>query len=267
MAVVPDYHLHTALCHHATGEPTDYAAHAIQIGLKEIGFSDHAPMPRDDFDDWRMRFDQLDLYVEKVHHAQQDHPELSIKLGLELDYIPGQEEWLRKLASRHPWDYLIGSVHYISDSWAVDNPNQISLWKESDPYDIWSTYFKRLTLAAGSGLFDIVGHADLPKKFGFYPRQDCRPLLEEFLRTAVRMGLVVELNTAGFRKECRELYPSLDILQRMCRLGIAITFGSDAHAPGEVGSHLAEAVEEARKAGYTQYCRFTRRERSMVAME
>ena len=49
-----DYHMHTPLCHHATGEPTDYAAQAECAGLREIGFSDHSPMPRDDFDDWRM---------------------------------------------------------------------------------------------------------------------------------------------------------------------------------------------------------------------
>ena len=66
MSLPADYHMHTPLCRHASGEPVEYARHAVEIGLSEIGFSDHSPMRRDDFDNWRMRFDQLDEYVEKV---------------------------------------------------------------------------------------------------------------------------------------------------------------------------------------------------------
>src|SRR5205823_3238559 len=62
----PDCHMHTPLCRHASGEPVDYARRALEVGLTEIGFTDHSPMARDDFDDWRMRNDQLDEYVEKV---------------------------------------------------------------------------------------------------------------------------------------------------------------------------------------------------------
>ena len=96
-----DYHMHTPLCRHAVGEPVDYAARALAVGLDEIGFSDHSPMARDDFDDWRMRTDQLDEYVEKVRKAQRDYPQLTIRLALEVDYLPGQEDWIRDLTARH----------------------------------------------------------------------------------------------------------------------------------------------------------------------
>src|SRR5262245_6540864 len=89
-----DYHMHTPLCHHATGEPVDYAARAVELGLSEIGFSDHSPMERDDFDDWRMLSQDLDSYVAKVRMAQHKFPQLTIKLGLEVDYIPGHENWI-----------------------------------------------------------------------------------------------------------------------------------------------------------------------------
>ena len=68
------------------------------------------------------------------------------------------------LAARHPWDYLIGSVHYVSDSWAIDDPQKLSEWKDRDPFEVWQIYFERLTKAAESKLFEIIGHADLPKK-------------------------------------------------------------------------------------------------------
>src|SRR3954453_1878925 len=124
MAFPADYHMHTPLCRHAVGEPTELAAHAVRLGFSEIGFSDHNPMPEDGFDDWRMVSSQLDEYVAKVEKARRDHPKLVIKLGLEVDYIPGYENWVRKLAARHSWDYFIGAVHYVSESWALDNPEK-----------------------------------------------------------------------------------------------------------------------------------------------
>ena len=79
MSLPADYHMHTPLCRHAAGEPVDYARRAVEIGLTEIGFSDHSPMRQDDFDNWRMNFSQLDEYVAKVRQGAKgisatDHP-------------------------------------------------------------------------------------------------------------------------------------------------------------------------------------------------
>lgn len=262
MPLPPDYHMHTPLCRHATGEPVDYARRALEIGLTEIGFSDHSPMRKDGFDDWRMRADQLDEYVGKVRRAQMDFPQLTIRLGLEVDYLPGQEDWIRELAARHPWDYLIGAVHYVSDSWAVDSPFQISEWKNRDVFEVWAAYFRRLTMAAETGLFDIIAHADLPKKFGHHPSPDCPPLYEIFLDAAQRHGCAIELNTAGLRRDCREIYPSRQILEMAHARGVPITFGSDAHAPEEVGMNFAEAIQLARDVGYQECWRLVHRQRT-----
>lgn len=266
MAWPADYHMHTPLCRHASGEPTEYAAHALAVGLSEIGFSDHSPMREDDFDEWRMFIGQLDEYVEKVRQAQRDHPKLTIKLALEIDYIPGHEEWIQELAARHPWDYFIGSVHYVSDDWEVDHPDKLSEWRSRDTMEVWETYFERLTAAAESGLFEIIGHADLVKKFCFYPDRDCSGLYDRFLRAAAKSDTAIELNTAGLRKDCKEIYPSRQLLQMAYERGIKITFGADAHAPGEVGMNFAEAVQLAQAVGYTHWNRYTARGHSYVGI-
>jgi len=264
MQLSADYHMHTPLCRHAVGEPVDYARRALEIGLTEIGFTDHSPMARDDFDDWRMKDSQLEEYVSKVRLAQRTHPQLTIRMGLEVDYLPGQEDWIRRLAARQPWDYFIGSVHYVSDTWDIDNPAKLSEWKKRDPYEVWSVYFERLAQAARSGLFQIIGHADLPKKFGIRPAQDCHPLYEEFINAAVEAGCAIELNTAGLRKECREIYPCPDLLKLARQKNVPITFGSDAHAPAEVGMNFAEAVALAHSVGYSECCRFNHGKRESV---
>jgi histidinol-phosphatase (PHP family) len=264
MSLPPDYHMHTPLCRHAVGEPVDYARRAVEIGLTEIGFSDHSPMRKDNFDNWRMNFSQLDEYVEKVRKAQKDFPQLIIRLALEVDYFPNGEDWIRELAALHPWDYFTGSVHYVSDSWAIDDPQKLSEWKNRDAFEVWQIYFERLALAAESKLFEIIGHADLPKKFGSRPAQDCAPLYEKLLNAAKKSGCAIELNTAGLRKDCKEIYPSGEILRLAFQKDVPITFGSDAHAPGEVGMNFAEAIQLAREVGYQESCRFAQRKSELV---
>jgi histidinol-phosphatase (PHP family) len=259
-----DYHMHTPLCQHAKGEPTEYAARAVALGFTEIGFSDHSPMRQDHFDNWRMNLDKLGQYVENVQKARRDFPQLTIKLAMEVDYLPDQEDWIRELAAMHPWDYFIGSVHYVSESWAIDNPEKLSEWKKRDAYEVWSVYFDWLTRAADSGLFEIIGHADLPKKFGIYPQRDCTELFVKFLQTAAKKNVAMELNTAGLRKDCKEIYPSAQIVRMAKEKGVAITFGSDAHAPDEVGMNFTEAMQLARSVGYKECRMFTKRKAESV---
>ena len=264
MQLPADYHMHTPLCRHAVGEPLDYARRAFTIGLKEIGFTDHSPMARDDFDNWRMLDRELEDYVVKVRLAKAAVPQITVRMGLEVDFLPGQEDWIRSLAKRYQWDYFIGSVHYVSDSWDIDNPAKLSEWKKRDPFEVWTAYFQRLTQAARSGLFEIIGHADLPKKFGIRPTQDCRPLYEEFTTAVAEAGCAIELNTAGLRKDCREIYPCPELLQIARLKNIPITFGSDAHSPEEVGLNFAEAIALARSVGYTESRRFNQRQHESV---
>src|SRR6516225_4425343 len=103
-----DYHIHTPLCHHATGEPEEYIAAARRIGLDEIGFADHNPMP-ESFDNWRMSIEELPRYIEMIERVRSG--DITVRLGLECDYIAGQEQWLEEVAGKADWDYLIGSVH------------------------------------------------------------------------------------------------------------------------------------------------------------
>ncbi len=259
-----DYHIHTKLCKHAVGEVEQYIERAIEVGLHEIGFSDHSPMPEDNFDDWRMRFSELDSYVETIKAARKKFPRLKIKLALEIDYIPGYEEWISKISSLYPWDYLIGSVHYVDNRWDIDNPKKIDEWKRHNVSEVWENYIHRLIQAAKSGFFDIIGHVDLAKKFGYFPEKDCSSLFEEFLKTARQNNVLIEINTAGLRKDCREIYPSKSLLAMASREGVGITFGSDAHSPEEVGMNFKEAIELAKECGYKDCFVFDARKRTKI---
>ena len=169
------------------------------------------------------------------------------------------------MADLHDWDYFIGSVHYLGD-WAIDDPATLNQWRDRDTMEVWTAYFKNLTDAAATDLFQIIGHTDLPKKFGFVPEGDCVPLYRDFLTACADTKTCIELNTAGLRKDCAEIYPHPDILKLARQLGVQITFGSDAHAPKEVGMHLDRAVTLAHECGYEECCRFEKMKKSVIAI-
>ncbi len=253
-----DYHMHTRLTD-GTQEPVDYARIAIDRGLDEICCTDHAPLGNRDTD-WTMKLADLDTYVELVRDAQLQFPQISIKLGLEVDFFPGREDWIRELAGMYPWDFILGSVHFIGD-FPVDR--SAADWKDQDVDQRWQQYFQLLEQAATTQLFDSLAHPDLPKKFGFRPKVfDYRPAL----RAVQAAGCAIEVSTAGLRKPCREIYPTEEFLRLARQLDIPITFGSDAHIPQDTGVDFNKAVALARRCGYDKLCRFTQRKRELVPL-
>lgn len=254
-----DYHMHTPLCGHATGHPREYAAEALRKGLREIGFSEHNPMP-EKFDDWRMDLTDFPEYLRFVEEARKEYPQLSIRLGLECDFLPGRESWIRDLAKKADFDYFIGAVHYITPDWDVDNPLKLARWKDQPVEEVWTRYFKAMTQAAQSGLFDFMAHPDLVKKFGHIPKGDLRPYYRETLDAIQAAGIAMEVSTAGLRKEVKEIYPSKVFLEEAFRRGIPVLISSDAHAPCEVGFAFERALALVQEVGYRSLTTFRHRQ-------
>lgn len=266
---VPDYHMHTPRCNHAIGSIKEYAEAALLVGLKEIGMSDHSPMP-DKFDEWRMEEGELGSYIHEVSESKlQFAGRLDVKLGLEADYFPGTEAYVKAMLESHPWDYVIGSVHYlgdISNKWGFDNPDDMSGWEVRDVEDAYCDYFELVAASAKSGLFDIIGHPDLIKKFGHRPVLDSQRVAaaEESMLQAVKdADVALEVSSAGLRKPVAEVYPHARIIARAAELHIPISFGSDAHAPGEVGHAMEDCLAMLVMCGVKEIASFSARKRVM----
>lgn len=254
-----DYHSHTPLCHHAVGTPEAYVDAALAAGLVEFGISDHAPARPEPFDDWRMAESDLPAYFDWIDRAREHAGgRIPVRAGLECDWLSGCGEWIEELAGRHEWDYLIGSVHYLDD-WDFDNPKWLGRWAEADLDEVWTRYWKAYAEMAASGLFDILGHPDLVKKFSYRPGGDLARFHEPAIEAIRRGGAAIELNTAGWHKPCAEAYPEPGFLALACEAGIPLVISSDAHAPEEVGRDFDRAVGLALEAGYRSTLRFEKR--------
>jgi histidinol-phosphatase (PHP family) len=165
-----------------------------------------------------------------------------------------------------PLDYVLGSVHYI-DGWGFDNPDYISQYDSMDIEKLYRRYFQLLKQAALSGIFDILAHPDLIKKFGYFPARDMTQVYEDTVQAIHASNVCIEVNTAGLRVPAREIYPTEEFLQLCCRYGVPVTLGSDAHKPEQVGWGFAEAVKLLKKVGYRETVLFTERQRKFIALE
>jgi len=267
---VPDYHMHTPRCNHAIGDVAEYAAAAIEAGFTEIGMSDHSPMP-DNYDKpWRMDRSELAGYlqeVEQVRDAVKDR--LALRVGLEADFHPGTETYVADMIASYDWDYVIGSVHYIAD-WGFDNPDTIKIWDEWNIEDAYCAYFKLVEQSAQTGLFDIIGHPDLIKKFGHRAPADSMRVhqaIESMLQTVKLADVALEISSAGLRKPVGEIYPHHSIVKRAAELGIPFSYGSDAHSPAEVGHGMDDCLALLESFGVHELASFEKRARRMVVIK
>ena len=264
---VPDYHMHTPSCNHAKGSIAEYAQAAVDAGLKEIGMSDHSPMPNGFDAAWRMDESELDSFLEELEAAQhQFKGQLSIKAALEVDYYQGAEEYITYLANYYDWDYLMGSVHFIGD-WGFDNPDEVSRFETCDIEQAYCDYFKLVELSAACGLFDIIGHPDLIKKFGYRAPKGSVAVAQAqdaMLAAVKKADVALEISSAGLRKPVREIYPHPTLVEKAAALAIPFAYGSDAHAPSEVGHAMNDCLALLQQFGMQSIATFSKRKRSIM---
>jgi len=262
-----DYHIHTWRCHHAAGAMAEYLAEAEHKKLWEIGFADHFPLELLHYrTENRVTMDGCELpeYLTDVERIRKISP-LPVRVGVEVDYLPGSEKITAEVLAAYPLDYVIGSIHFL-DGWDFTHSAYYNEFLTRDVRLVYERYFAMVEQLAASRLFDIVGHLDVVKKFGFFPREDWSVLVGRTCSALARAGICVELNTAGWRAPVKEQYPAETFLEKCLLYKVPITLGSDAHKPQEVGDGLDRAVAILKKTGFTEVAVFNRRERAMLPL-
>ena len=250
-----DYHLHVIA--HGDRPMTvenilEYLEVAKARGLKQMGITEH------------------DRYLEDIdlsafQEAREEYQEVELRLGIEIDFVPGAEERMERDANALPYDYVIGSVHRVQGE-EVDHPDHREIYEKLEPYELYERYYANVREAALSGRFEILGHPDLIKIFRTYPDQDITPMLEETADAVAESGVVVDVNAAGLRKPIGEVYPSRQLLEMLHRRGVPIILSSDAHAPGQVALGYDKSLKLVHEVGYREVVTFKERERGTLTL-
>jgi histidinol-phosphatase (PHP family) len=271
--MLTDYHVHlrlddaeaTAAEHFTAANAERYREAASERGIAELGVSEHVYRFREALEVWQHPFwqayalDDLDNYCRFVRE------ETDLRLGIEVDFVPGAEDRTASLLESHDFDYVVGSVHFLRDA-SVDMEDYTVWSGVHSPEDVWRRYFQTLGEAARSGLFDILAHPDLVKVWGAdrpQPEGDLRRYYELAMDGIAESGIAVEVSTAGLRKRARELYPAPAFLEMCLQAGVPVALSSDAHRPEDIGADYDAALELLEGFGVGELCVFERRARRL----
>ncbi len=264
-----DLHTHTWRCRHATGTAAEYVLAARAAGIDVIGLTDHAPLPPDLDPEscYAMPAEEFEAHLaEMAGAAAAGEPgDPKVLVGIEADWLPSHHEHVASLLARHEFDVILGSVHML-DGWAFDDPDLLESWESRSVEAVWHAYFSAVVDAAASGMYDVIAHPDLVKKFGHRPAAEPVALYEDVAAALAKTGVAIEVSSAGLRKPVSEIYPGLELLKAFRRAGVPATTSSDAHRPEEVGVGLDAVRAALAEAGYDHVVYFEAREMREVAL-
>lgn len=257
-----DGHSHTQFCYHGSHlDLREYLKKAVDLGFDRYSVTEHPPLPKDWIKDEELMRElampdwQLPEYVNYVKQCQEDFsPDLDVALGLELDYLPGQEGFTLDLVNQ--WqddlDDVVVSVHFlpgVAGMRCVDlSPEDFragllayygSMDKVVDEY--FNHVEAAIEFAAHLPMRKRIGHINLIEKFRLVlPAIDEMQMtrrLRRLLPKLLTSGVSVDVNTAGLRKTtCHKAYVPVWFIEECVELGIECVYGSDAHHPDDVGA-------------------------------
>ena len=254
--MIATYHVHSRWSD-GKSSLSELVAAARAAGLGELGVSDHlALLPDGSVPRWSIDPARVGDYAADVRSFM-GKGGLRVRLGIEMDWFEGRGGAIRATLRRHAFDYAIGSVHYI-DPAAPNIDADPSFWESKPRAELdegLRGYWRLVREMADSRLFQVAGHLDLPKKFGYESRADLGPLIAEAVDAVARAGMVVELNTSGGHKPCGEMYPSVNILRACRERGVPALLSSDAHTAAHLVRDFGRACEVLAEAGYSEVVR------------
>jgi len=261
-----------------------YVETALARGAGEVGFTEHLYRchesaevlgrfwerePRRDLAEQTEAFVtedrtlSLDRYVDAVVAAKDRG--LPVLLGLEVDFFPETIGDVLDLLRPYPFDFLIGSVHWIG-GWSFDHSDVAWEFERRGVRQAYEEYFALELQLAASGAVDVLAHVDVIKKMGHHLPVPPVDLYEPVVSGAAASGTAVEISTAGLHSRAGEIYPHPRFLEMFHDAGVGITFASDAHQAADVARDRDRAVELARSAGYTHRLRFRARRAEQVPL-
>lgn len=266
-----DYHIHTAYCGHAHGKTVDYVEAALRAGIREICFSDHlgryylrAPQRRRHWD-WGMDVRMLGRYLDEVNELREAYAgRITIRAGLEIDYIEGAEGVLKSVLAPHSFDFLLASIHCVpAIGW-----KHLSNYGHRSPWPVYEAYFAAAKAALRSRLFDSLAHLDFIWRYVKWPESrdgEVAAAIRDTVATAAAAGMALEINANAFLWSQLYTAPKYDpfavFLDAVRDHNAAVTLGSDAHKPEFVGKSFPSLVPLLRKYDIDTYGTYRKRQR------
>ncbi|ONI43968.1 histidinol phosphatase [Candidatus Epulonipiscioides gigas] len=254
-----DGHIHTPFCPHGSTDTFEmYIEKALEIGLKEISFMEHFPLPEKfinlypEFNmDGNVKEENFEAYIKEVNFFKEKYKDkLKINVGAEVDYIEGYENEIKFMLDKYGkyFDDSILSVHMIKVN---ENYYPIDYSQESfnklvelagSLENVYQKYYEIIKKSINSdlGIYKPtrIGHLNLIRRFSYDYKIDYNkfPVVMELLRIMRKKNYTLDYNISGERKEGCGIYIDDFLFRQILELDIKMIYGSDAHTAKDISS-------------------------------
>ncbi|MEY8338907.1 histidinol-phosphatase HisJ family protein [Lachnospiraceae bacterium 62-35] len=259
--MLADFHIHTLFSGDSQVPVREQLDRALQMGMRELCITDHNDYCVDSGEiDFNLDFE---AYVSSLQRLKKEYEgQLRLNVGLEMGLQPFLSQYCHEIALRYPFDFIIGSVHFINGK----DPYYPEYFQERSTEDAYMEYFQAvLSCVECCDAFDVLGHLDYVIRYGpqriFHPEQEpFSSIIRQILTILIQKGKGLECNTCGFRYGMEQPNPSAYILKEYRKMGgEIITIGSDAHESGQIGSYFSETAKLLKECGFSSYTVFHNR--------
>lgn len=246
-----DNHVHSQFSWDADdGDMDATCRRAVELGLPSIAFTEHADWVRGP----EAVFDVAG-YFECIERCRAAYPDLRILSGVEMGEPHRYPEAARAFLAA-PFERVLGSVHCIEWKGDTTDASEEGFLTPEDAGAIFRVYLSEvIVLLESDQPFQVLSHLDYPKRYWpAHPAYSDVPYEAEYraiLRAAAHRDAVLEVNTTRGREPERFLCPSPTVLRWWREEGgRAVSFGSDAHSPGDLVAGFKLAREVTIAAGF-----------------
>ncbi len=260
-----DYHMHSKYSPDGNDTVNAIAVSAIIQNLSEIAITDHFDLSESNprLNDVQTAVNRFTcLYNDIVAARKLYGDKINIKFGVELGQFQFDFESANEFISSLPFDFVIGSMHDLSQ----DCPVELYDYRNTPIEIIFSHYVDALIDMVRIADFDVVGHITFPIRYSYahdnyYP--DWEPFYDQLsvlFKEIATNGKGIEINCSGFAHPMHKPLPDVELLTlyKQCG-GKILTIGSDAHRSPHVGYGINLGLEAAKQAGFTEITTFTNR--------
>ena len=228
VVLTSNYHTHTFRSHHGKGDVEDCVLRAINVGIKTLGFSEHAPYSYKNayLSWWHLQPEEMAPYVEAVLTAREKHRgEINILLGVEAEYYPETFDALLDTLRKYPLDYLILGQHALNNEY-----DGVGAYAENSSPEDLKKYVDACIAGLDYGMFTYLAHPDM---FSF--TGDESAYIQEMGRLCAycaEKDIPLEINMKGVNGNRR--YPDRRFFTLAKSFGCRFVAGLDAHTPEEI---------------------------------
>ncbi len=243
--MIANYHTHTHYCGHASGEPEEYIRGALDMGLKTLGFSDHAPFrTRDGYEAaFRVPSAQAERCIAELRALREKYAgQLEMPIGFEMEYYPDYFDEMLAYVKSLGAEYLLLGQHFLS----FDSPGSVRTMKVTFRDDDLRLYVDQVVAAMQTGKFTYVAHPDIIWYMG--PKTKYLAEMRRLCQASLDTDTPLEINLLGLWGNRN--YPCRKFWKLVGEMGCPVVLGIDAHGPNRFYQPEVLAKAEAMAARY-----------------